>query len=192
MDVTILDALPEHHRPAAAALYWQAFGGKLGRVLGPDDRGRAFVARALRTDHALAAVRGDRLIGICGIKTVRGAFVAGGADTMRPVYGRFGAAWRRSALGLLVQDTDNARFLIDGLCVAEGERGRGVGTALLGAVAVRARAAGYAELRLDVVEHNTAARRLYERCGFVIVGRQPARAAALFGFSATLTMVRAV
>ncbi|MDB6452430.1 GNAT family N-acetyltransferase [Falsirhodobacter sp. 20TX0035] len=187
----ILDGLPERHRSAAAELYWQAFGGKLGRVLGPDDRGRDFVRRAIRADHVLAAVEGDRLLGICGFKTARGAFVAADASVMRASYGTLGALWRRHALGLLVQDTDNERFLIDGLCVAEGARNRGVGTALIGAICTKARRQGYAAVRLDVVDTNLDARRLYERLGFRAVGMHRARAAAtLFGFAATVTMVR--
>ncbi|WP_435164397.1 GNAT family N-acetyltransferase [Falsirhodobacter sp. 1013] len=187
----ILDGLPERHRTAAAQLYWQAFGGKLGRVLGPDDRGRDFVRRALRPDHVLAAEEGDRLLGICGFKTARGAFVAADAGVMRASYGTFGAFWRQQALGLLVQDIDNERFLIDGLCVADGERDRGIGTALIEAICAKARHQGYEAVRLDVVDTNLDARRLYERLGFRAVGTHRVRSvAALFGFAATVTMVR--
>ena len=131
MGVVILDGLPAAHRQAAARLYWQAFGPKLNRVLGPERRALDFVARAIRADHVLAAIEDDRLLGICGFKTALGAFVAADARTMRDSYGTVGSAWRRYALGLLVQDTDNERFLIDGLCVAEGARNRGIGSALL-------------------------------------------------------------
>lgn len=188
----ILDGLPARHRRAAAELYWQAFGGKLGRILGPDDRAVAFITRAIRLDHALAALHEDRLVGLCGFKTARGAFVAADAATMRDAYGTIGAAWRRYALGLLVQDTDNERFLIDGLCVADEVRGRGIGTGLLDAICAKARQRGHAAVRLDVVDTNRDARRLYEREGFRAVALHPARAAALFGFAATVTMVREV
>lgn len=191
MGVVILDGLPAAHRQAAARLYWQAFGPKLNRVLGPERRALDFVARAIRADHVLAAIEDDRLLGICGFKTARGAFVAADARTMRDSYGPVGSAWRRYALGLLVQDTDNERFLIDGLCVAEGARNRGIGSALLETVCNLAWSRDYSAIRLDVVDSNHDARRLYERRGFRAVGVQSARAAApLFGFAATVTMVR--
>lgn len=189
----IIHGLPPGQRTAAARLYWDAFGGKLGRVLGPERRALDFIARAIRPDHVLAAMEGDRLLGICGIKTARGAFVSADAGVMRDSYGRFGAAWRRQALGLLVQDTDNERFLIDGLCVDAAARNRGVGSALLEAVCAQAEARGYAAVRLDVVDTNLDARRLYERRGFRAVKVQPVgAAAALFGFRATVTMIREV
>lgn len=191
MDVVIVDGLPASHRQAAAQLYWQAFGPKLNRVLGPERRALQFVAQAIRADHVLAAVEGDRLLGICGFKTAQGAFVSANARTMRDSYGVMGSAWRRYALGLLVQDTDNTRFLIDGLCVAEGARDRGIGSVLIESVCKLAHDRGYSAIRLDVVDSNHDARRLYKRRGFRAVGLQSARAAApLFGFAATITMVR--
>ena len=40
--------LPRRDIPTAAALYWQAFGAKLGRTLGPDDKAQTFIANVLR------------------------------------------------------------------------------------------------------------------------------------------------
>jgi ribosomal protein S18 acetylase RimI-like enzyme len=56
------------------------------------------------------------------------------------------------------------------LAVAEQARGRGIGTSLLRALAGRAHAEGHYALSLSVEEDNPA-RRLYERVGFVRVGR---------------------
>lgn len=55
--------------------------------------------------------------------------------------------------------------------VAPHARGRGVGIALIDAVATWARAAGAGRIALDVREDNHHARSLYERCGFVDRGR---------------------
>ncbi|MGA3057049.1 MAG: arsinothricin resistance N-acetyltransferase ArsN1 family A [Candidatus Limnocylindrales bacterium] len=54
--------------------------------------------------------------------------------------------------------------------VAREVRGRGVGTALLGALEARARAIGYHKMVLAAFPTNTPGMRLYERHGFVIVG----------------------
>ena len=52
------------------------------------------------------------------------------------------------------------------LCVVQGERGRGIATALLRAVESSARERGCAKVTLEVQEHNAPARRLYEALGF--------------------------
>jgi ribosomal protein S18 acetylase RimI-like enzyme len=53
------------------------------------------------------------------------------------------------------------------LAVLPAARGRGVGEALLGGVAARARALGCCKVTLEVREDNAPARRLYARAGFV-------------------------
>jgi ribosomal protein S18 acetylase RimI-like enzyme len=178
-------------RPALAALYWEAFGDKLGRALGPRDRALRFIAAVLSPDHAFCAWDEDgALLGVAGFKTHEGALVGGGFADMAAVYGRLGALWRLGLLALLSRDTENVRFLMDGLAVVPGARGRGVGTALLAAIAEEARARGFREVRLDVVEENPRARALYERLGYRAVARHSTGLLRpVFRFRAATTMV---
>jgi ribosomal protein S18 acetylase RimI-like enzyme len=177
-------------RPAIAALYWEAFGQKLGRALGPRDRALRFIEGALSPDHAVCAWDNGRLLGVAGFKTHQGALVGGTFGDMARVYGRLGAVWRLGLLALLTRDTENARFLMDGLFVAPHARGRGVGTRLLAAIAEEARARGYREVRLDVVEENRRARALYERQGYRAVARHSTGLLRhVFRFRAATTMV---
>lgn len=182
---------PDATRPAVAALYWEAFGQKLGRAMGPPGKALRFIESVLSTDHAVCAWDAEgRLLGVAGFKTPDGALVGGRFRDMAAVYGRPGALWRLGLLAALSRDTENARFLMDGLFVAPQARGRGVGTALLAAIAQEARARGYREVRLDVVEENTRARALYERLGYRAVARHstgPLR--WVFRFRAATVMV---
>jgi RimJ/RimL family protein N-acetyltransferase len=57
-----------------------------------------------------------------------------------------------------------------GMSVARDHRGRGIGKALVRACIDRARALGAHKITLQVWPHNTAARGLYERFGFVEEG----------------------
>jgi ribosomal protein S18 acetylase RimI-like enzyme len=59
---------------------------------------------------------------------------------------------------------------ISGLAVDPAFQRRGVGGALMEAAAAEARARGARRLTLRVLEPNTAARRLYERSGYVVEG----------------------
>jgi ribosomal protein S18 acetylase RimI-like enzyme len=192
--VKVEPGFAEPERARIAALYWEAFGAKLGRVLGPRDRALRFVAAALDPDHALCARDGaGRLMGVAGFKTARGALVTGDRAAMRSGYGRVGAAWRAGALALLQTDVDNRRFLVDGIFVAPEARGRGVGSRLIEALAQEARARGHAEIRLEVIDENPRARALYERRGFVAAGRRPlGPLRMIFGFRAATTMIRRI
>ncbi len=190
----VLHGLPKHLRMQAAALYWQAFGDKLGRVLGPEPLAMAFLERVIRGDHCLYVTdREGNLIGMAGFKSSNGSFASGLPADMRAVYGRVGAAWRSTTLRLLQTEIDNDRFLIDGICVARPCRGQGVGSALLVALVAEARFRGYGAIRLEVIDSNIRARALYERMGFAAFRHEtlgPLR--HVFGFSRATTMIRAV
>lgn len=186
--------LPAELMPEAGRLYWQAFGGKLGLVMGPERRALDYLAQAMRPDHALYAISQEgRLLGLAGFKTPQGSFAAGGARQMRRVYGDFGGFWRSHLMALLSHEIDDENFLLDGLCVQPDLRSLGLGTALMQAVCTEARARGYANVRLDVVDTNWRAQALYRRLGFVETRRQSiGLLRPVFGFSAAITMLRGV
>lgn len=188
---TLQQGLPAHLLAEAAQLYWQAFGEKLGFVLGPEPAALAYLQQVIRTDHALIALSGTgHLLGLAGFKTPQASFVAGGAAELRASYGLVGGTWRARLLGWLSQEVDNRNFLLDGLCVAPDYRGYGLGTALMGAVCTEAQARGYGSVRLDVVDSNWRAQALYRRLGFVETQSQSIGLLRhVFGFSTAITMV---
>lgn len=194
IDITVQLGLPEHLRADAARLYWQAFGGKLGKVMGPEQRALRFLNRVIRADQVIIACDADgRLQGIAGFKTPRGSFAAGQAQDMIAIYGVFGSFWRRTLLGWLSDGVDNDHFLLDGLCVDAAARSQGLGTALMRAICAEARTRGYSSVRLDVIDSNTRAVDLYKRLGFTIIARQSIGLLRwVFGFAAAFTMTRPV
>ena len=83
-----------------------------------------------------------------------------------------GAIWARA----LPAATPGYGYVADdvpelSMAVAPGHRGRGVGSALLVGCLERAGELGWRAVSLSVEDGNTGARRLYERNGFVTVGR---------------------
>lgn len=188
----IITGLPDAERNLAAELYWEAFGEKLGVVMGPREKGLAFVRRVIDPSHAISAIDDTgKLLGVVGFKTNASALVAGDFTDLKAIYGTFGAVWRAGLLHFLERHTENERFLMDGIFVSASARGRGVGTALLAAIADEARARGYPAVRLDVIDTNTRAKALYLREGFAEEKEQhlgPLR--YVFKFNSAVTMVK--
>ena len=58
---------------------------------------------------------------------------------------------------------------MDGISVHRDYRGRGIGSRLLREPAAYARRNGFRSIRLNVIDTNSSARRLYERQGFAAV-----------------------
>ncbi|MDE3079589.1 MAG: GNAT family N-acetyltransferase [Paracoccaceae bacterium] len=182
--IVIRRGLDPRDADAAAALYWQAFGPKLGRLLGPEPRARAYLIRAMRPDHVFTAhAPQGALVGIAGFRTTVGAFAIGRPLDLVAIYGWPGAVWRVGALRLVRQDIAPDRFRIDGLAVGQDQRGQGIGSQLLVAVMEEAARQGYDRINLDVVTGNTRARALYERHGFAALGEsRPGPLGPLLGF----------
>ncbi|RLJ41080.1 acetyltransferase (GNAT) family protein [Litoreibacter meonggei] len=189
----IIRGFDEAQRDHVACLFWGAFSGKLGRVLGPEDKALRFISSVLQPRFAICAVEEERLLGIAGFKTVEGGLVGGALSDLTPIYGGFGGLWRGLLLDQLERNLADGQLLMDGIFVDEAARGKGVGTALLDAIVAYADAAGCHEVRLDVIDTNPRARALYERQGFEPCGEVDAWPLhRVFGFRKATTMVRRV
>jgi GNAT superfamily N-acetyltransferase len=192
-DVTIDRGFTEDERDRVAALYWEAFGRKLRPGFVDESTGLSVVRGALRPDHLLVARRGGDVLGVCGFH----ADATGVADLSWSRLRRtlsVPAALRASlVLSVLARSADPDALVLDGVCVDRASRGTGTGTALLGAAADRARRVGARVVRLSVVDGNPRARALYERRGFVPVGRGAlGPLAAVYGFDGYTTMEQEV
>lgn len=189
--VSIRHGIPQGLRAEAAALYWQAFGPKLNRVLGPDERALRFLWRVMRLDNAFAAIdAAGRLIGIAGYRSRGGSFAGGTTTDLRAIYGRPGAAWRAALLSRLGTAPEDAALRVEGICVAPDHRGQGIGAALIAALAAEARRQGHPALRLEVVESNWRAQQLYERLGFLPEHRhETGLLRHVFGYEAATSML---
>ncbi|KAA9010555.1 GNAT family N-acetyltransferase [Histidinibacterium aquaticum] len=179
-------------RPRLAELYWGAFGPKLGRVLGPERRALDFIAISASPQHALCVFDdSDALVGVAGFQSAFGSLVAGDYQDLVAVYGPLGAAWRALALRMLERPAARDELMVDGIFVDPAWRGRGIGTALIEALAREAVTLGRSSLRLEVAAGNDRARALYEERGFVAVSRRIRPALSLLcGLGRTTMMVR--
>ena len=187
----IVRGFEETQRNHVARLFWGAFSGKLGWVLGPEEKALRFIASILQPRFAICAVEGQQLLGIAGFRKTEGGLVAGGLTDITPIYGWFGGVWRGLLLDQLERNLVDGQLLMDGIFVDEAARGKGVGTALLDAIVAHADGAGCHEVRLDVIDTNPRARALYERQGFEPSGEVDAWPLhRVFGFRTATTMVR--
>lgn len=157
--------LPSGMEAAAVHLYWEAFGGKLGKILGPAERGERFFRETINPSSIIAATRNGELLGIVAFKSSGEGFSRAGFGDLFRHYG-FGALWRLVPLALLERSAPADTLQMDGVCVAAAARGQGVGSALFDALFAYAREKGYAQVTLDVIDTNPRAKALYERLGF--------------------------
>ncbi|WP_406738108.1 GNAT family N-acetyltransferase [Streptomyces sp. NBC_00853] len=196
--VEVRRGLPEGTAVRVAELYWEAFGGKLGRALGPAEAGRRFIAGHLHADRAVTALsaapgRGGRVVGVAGYQLAGRGLVGGDAAAVMAQYGRVRGLYRVFLLALLERTPARGELVMDGIAVDPAERSRGIGGLLLREIEAIAVEQRCRRIRLDVVAENPRARELYERHGFraVRVRRTPWLRDVL-GFGGVTTMHKEV
>lgn len=192
-ELAVQHGFPEDQRATVAVLYWQAFGGKLGKVLHPEDRALRFVEEMLDPDFALSVLAEDgTVLGVAGFKTAQGALADGGLRDLAAIYGWPGALWRGLLLSLLERKVGAELLQMDGIFVADTTRGLGIGSALLEAIFAEAKERGLKGVRLDVIDANPRARALYERKGFMTTRTEHLGPLLgwIFGFRQSTTMVK--
>lgn len=163
--ISIRLGVPRPRFAEATRLYCEAFREKLSPFLGPIERAAQFLAMGLNSDRAFVALRNGDVVGIAGFKlSKKGLFEPSAGQFWREY--KFSAPVRMLGLILLEREEVEDCLLMDGIAVRDDTRGQGIGTRLLRAIEEHARSLGKQSIRLDVIDTNPGARRLYERFGF--------------------------
>ena len=180
-------------RRAIGEMYWDAFSGKLGKVLTGGDSAVSFIAEQLHPAFAIVACdEGGRVAGVAGFKTDKGELVNFSFAALAAAYGWFGAVWRMLLLLPLERAVEGDCLLMDGIFVCKNRRGRGIGARLLAEVEREAARQGKKYIRLDVIDKNAAAKGLYEKVGFKVVKTHSAGfLSGVFGFAKCYEMRKA-
>jgi ribosomal protein S18 acetylase RimI-like enzyme len=165
--------LPEVHRECAATLYDEAFGQKFKVAVRSEKIRRSLLKRCFQRDHAFVAIAGDKLVGIAGFHTVKGSFTGGMTyEELISLLGFVAGSWAAVIFSFYERTSEKGVLLMDGIAVHRDFRGVGIGGKLLDELVAYAEKNKYEKVRLDVIETNPKAKKLYERVGFGAVGTQ--------------------
>lgn len=157
----------EHERTRVAELFYEAFAEQIGSVLGPAETARRFIAKSLCPEHALCARdQNGYIVGVAGFHCPEGALLSFDYVALRNEFGPIQALVRIIRLALMDHRTHPTNFAVEGICVDSALRNRGIGRHIVEALAKEAKAQGCNALSLKVRRDNSAAKRLYESCGF--------------------------
>lgn len=184
--------IPEPLRRQAAQLYEAAFGPKFAVAIPTQAARIDLLAQSMQLDFAFGAIRGDQLVGLAGFHSEDGSLTGGmGYGQLIASLGLFRGNWAALVFSLYERRTTPGQLLMDGISVHPEMRGQGIGGRLLAELFAFAAQAGYATIRLDVIDTNPGARRLYERKGFVATKTDEfGYLRWLLGFGASTTMIR--
>lgn len=170
-DATIGRGFSTGERGTLGRLYWDAFGAKLGGAFRNERAGLRVVTESLRPDRSVVARVAGEPVGICGFNAAGHGALDVQWRTLR-AHQSLGAAVRAFlVLVLLGRSEQRGVLVLDGICVSQRFRSRGIGSKLLDAVTDVARERGVGSVQLSVIDTNERAAALYLRHGFRVVTR---------------------
>ena len=153
-----------------AELYEEAFGSKFFRAI-PDKTSRILVlSRSFLPEYSFVAYRDDRIVGLSGFNISSGSLTDGmGAKGLIKSLGFFAGLRACVVFSLFTRVPEKGELVMDGIAVDSECRGQGIGSLLLDQIINHAKTTGFDSVRLDVIDSNPRARKLYEAKGFVAV-----------------------
>lgn len=190
----IVHGIPESMRETAAELYDEAFGAKFALAISSKTHRLSLLAKSLNLPFAFAAIEGEKLLALAGYKTAAGSFTSGitFSNLIKHV-GTFRGIKAAVVFSLYERSLKPGELLMDGIVVDSSRRGEGIGSQLLAKLCSFAKANEYVNVRLDVIDTNPSARRMYERNGFVPTKTKHFEYLRWFlGFGASTTLLRKV
>jgi GNAT superfamily N-acetyltransferase len=194
METAIIQrGLPNPFRRQAAELYYDAFRQKFEPIFRAQNQGLAILEKAFNSDLAFVAVHQNRLLGLAGMQFGGFHFVHFKISWFIEDFGWLRGPIKFALFLLFDRPHREGQLLMDGIVVHPSMRGRGIGTQLLQSVFDFAHTHGFKSLRLDVVDTNPGARRLYERMGFTpLKTHNYTFLSKIMGFSASTIMIRQI
>jgi len=179
-------------RQEVTAIYDEAFGQKMFLAVPSHKERQTLLAQSFKPEYSFVALYDNKVVGVAGFKTNEGAFTDGinYADLIKSL-GMLAGNWAALIFTLYERELSHGELILDGIAVHPEYRGKGVGTALLENIVSFATKSNYKTVRLDVIDSNIKARKLYEREGFKHVNTEHFPYLRwLLGFGSSTTLVR--
>ena len=123
--------------------------------------------KGFNSNYAIVAILNNKLIGIAGFHTSIDSLTGG--ITYRDLVSQLGwfeGSWAALIFSMYDRKPKSGELLMDGVAVHRAFRGYGIGSRLLDEIANYGVKNDFSRVRLDVIDTNSRAQKLYERKGF--------------------------
>lgn len=162
--------LPEQYKQDAVLLYEEAFGNKFSVAVKDYKQRINLIDSCMNPDYAIVAISDNKLLGIAGFHTTDGSLTGGITyKKLQSQLGFFKGNWAAFVFGLFSRKPAADQLVMDGIAVHKSARGKGIGSVLLDRVAEYAKEFHFKTVRLDVIDTNPRARKLYIGKDFKVI-----------------------
>lgn len=197
MSVLIQVGIKAEHNEEAARLYAKAFERKYVKILGSKEDIAELFVNGINGDRGISAIsKNNELLGVAGFQLSGKTLVGFKFKDYTKQYGFIKGLIKLIIFGIVFyrKPDEDKQLLMDGIVVKEGNRGKGIGKKLFEKLEEFATENNLSSLKLDVIDENPKAKKLYEKIGFESKKYQkvPKMIYRLIGVSGVTTMVKKI
>ena len=155
------------HSVSVAELYEEAFGSKFSKAISSKQARINILSKCFIPDFSYVALVNDEIVGLAGFQTQDGSLTGNmNMSGLISQLGLIGGIWAGLVFSLFERRPKSRELVMDGIVVDKRFRSRGLGSRLLDRIIMHAEEHGFESVRLDVIDTNPRARKLYESKGF--------------------------
>lgn len=183
------------HKEDAARLYAIAFQTKFLKILGEPEEVTQLLKEGINIQRGISAISAENeLLGIAGFQLDNTSLTDITFRTFVAKYGIVKGTFKYIILAVLFhrKPDKKSQLLMDGISVKQGNRGRGIGKQLFIELEKFSIQEKMTSIKLDVIDENPKAKKLYESIGFVPTkySKTPKFIYKIIGVSGVTTMVK--
>jgi ribosomal protein S18 acetylase RimI-like enzyme len=152
-----------------ARLYEEAFGSKFKSAIPSKAKRIQVLEKSFNPEFSFVTRVDGEIVGIAGFHTGEGSLTGNmNFKTLVAELGLFKGIWAAMILSLFDRQPKEHELVMDGIVVDAKCRGMGIGSMLLDTILEYASEQDFKSVRLDVIDSNPRAKKLYESKGFVV------------------------
>ena len=185
MSIQIQFGVPKNQRSKIAKIYYEAFQDKLSRIFSNKQKVETLISTSLRDERILVAYKDGVVVGFAGLQYQGKKFMDPSLTQAVRIYGlETIRVLLFFAFSIFTKPKPNQLYL-EILAVSKDQQNKGIGTKLIQSTINHARSKKIPQIKLEVVNTNPKAKKLYQRIGFGKVKdhKIPYPFSALIGFN---------
>lgn len=190
MNLIIEQGWAPQFTPKIARLYNEAFGQKFSAVISNAQQRVSLFEKSFTPHFSFIARIDDNIVGLAGFQTAQGSLTSGiTGKLLFKELGFFKGLKACLLFSIFEREAQEKELVMDGIVVDTGFRSLGIGSKLLDIIVEYAKNNDYQNVRLDVIDTNQRAKKLYLQKGFIEGNTKHfPYLKSLLGFSAATTM----
>jgi ribosomal protein S18 acetylase RimI-like enzyme len=166
MTVKLQLGVPKNQRIRVAKIYCENFQDKIKLIFGNNEKAKTLIASSIQDDRILVALIDDVVVGFAGLQYTKKSYLE---LKMNQIVRIYGLATLLVFLFIIIDFFNKPKshqLHLDTLAITSEEQSKGIGTKLLKSTINNAKIKKFSQIKLEVIQTNSKAKKLYKRIGF--------------------------